>query len=235
MHHVVVEQWSRGSSFLHARDARAKLLATLVFLILVGTTRNGVHVRFALYALLLAVACVAAKLPVAGIFARALGVLPFSATFALVAWLTGDGIRALALLEKSYLSAAAALLLVASTPLPNLLRGLEALGVPRLLVLVVQFLYRYLFVISGQAQHMRLAAQCRAGLTPLRELAFRSAAGALSVLFARSYQRAEGIHRAMAARGFNGRFTTLSPARFDRRDAMFLAGAAALPLMVRFL
>ena len=88
-------------------------------------------------------------------------VLPFSLTFALISWLAGEPLRALALVEKSYLSTVAVLLLAGVTPLPLLLGGLERLGSPRLLVLVAQFLYRYLFVLSEQAQHMRLAASCR--------------------------------------------------------------------------
>ena len=62
---------------------------------------------------------------------------------------------------KSYLSALAVLLLVSTTPLPVLLRGFEMLGAPRFLLMVAQFLYRYLFVISEEAQHMRKAAMAR--------------------------------------------------------------------------
>ena len=62
---------------------------------------------------------------------------------------------------KSYLSALAVLLLVSTTPLPVLLRGFEMTGAPRFLLMVAQFLYRYLFVISEEAQHMRKAAMAR--------------------------------------------------------------------------
>ena len=87
--------------------------------------------------------------------------LPFSLVFAAVCWLAGDPARGLALAIKSYLSALAVLILVATTPLPALLGGLESLGAPRFLLMVAQFLYRYLFVISEEAQHMRIAAASR--------------------------------------------------------------------------
>ena len=123
---------------------------------------------------------------------------------------------------KSYLSALAVILVVATTPIPLLLRGLQSLGAPRILVLIVQFLHRYLFVISEQAQHMRLAAACRQAGSKTRPSAkFRAAAGAVSVLFARSYNRAEGIHRAMLSRGFQGQFVDASKLRFTSADAMF--------------
>src|SRR5207249_1018189 len=116
-------------------------------------------------------------------------VLPFSLVFAVISWTAGDSARALSLLIKSYLSAAAVLIVVASTPMPQLLRGLESLGAPRFLLMVAQFLYRYLFVISEEAQHMRTAAVSRgASLRGVlaRHARFQAAVGALAVLFARS-------------------------------------------------
>ena len=67
--------------------------------------------------------------------------------------------RAIALGEKSFLSGLAALLLVATTPLTDWTAALNAFRFPRTLILVIQFVYRYLFVIADQAQRMRHAAQ----------------------------------------------------------------------------
>jgi cobalt/nickel transport system permease protein len=103
-----------------------------------------------------------------------------------------------------------------------------------LLVLLAQFLYRYLFVISEQAQHLRLAAACREGnARKNRRSKFHAAAGALAVLFARSYYRAEGIHQAMLARAFAGRFALLNPLRFRATDAFFTAAMAVLLILAR--
>jgi hypothetical protein len=65
-------------------------------------------------------------------------------------------------------------------------------------------------------------------------LSFRAAAGALAVLFARSYARAGDIHRAMLARGFSGRFHPLAALRFLPADARFTALACAAPIFLRF-
>jgi energy-coupling factor transporter transmembrane protein EcfT len=53
------------------------------------------------------------------------------------------------------------------------------------------------------------------------------------VLFARSYYRAEGIHRAMVSRGFAGRFSPSSAMRFGFMDAAFAIGVAALIILAR--
>jgi cobalt/nickel transport system permease protein len=234
LHHVLLDRWSQGASPLHRRDARAKILALLVFLVVLATTPADAVAVLAIYGALLAAAILIAQLPLGLIVTRAMVVLPFSLTFALISWLAGEPLRALALVEKSYLSTVAVLLLAAVTPLPLLLGGLERLGFPRLLVLVAQFLYRYLFVLSEQAQHMRLAASCRnGGAGHRRGSRFRAATGALAVLFARSYERAEGIHRAMLARGFSGRFSVLRAQRFGVGDGAFLLLVSAFLILVR--
>jgi cobalt/nickel transport system permease protein len=233
LHHVVLERWSRGSSPLHARDARAKLAVLLIFLVAVSTTASRSQAAFAGYALMLAAAVWASRLGITGLLARTALVLPFSATFALITWWSGDPVRALSLIEKSLLSGLAVLLTVATTPLVQLMGAIELARVPRPLLLVLQFLYRYLFVISEQAQHMRMAAQCRRGAGARRSAPFHQAAGAVAVLFARSWERADGIYRAMLARGFTGRFPALESLRFGWRDAVFLLACAAVSLAVR--
>jgi cobalt/nickel transport system permease protein len=234
LHPILLDRWSQGTSSLHRRDARAKVLALLVFLIVLATTPANAFLVLVIDAALLASAALIAALPLTGVMLRALAVLPFSLTFAFISWLAGEPLRGLALVEKSYLSTVAVLLVAATTPLPALLAGLERLGTPRLLVLVAQFVYRYLFVLSQQAQHMRLAAACRQGLdSSPRASRFRAATGALAVLFARSFNRAEGVHRAMLARGFAGRFSILRSSSFTAGDGAFLLTTSAFLILVR--
>ncbi len=233
MHHVVVERWNRTTSPLHAIDARAKFGALLVFLIAVSTTPPPAQVAFAVYLVLLGAAAVVSRLPLVGLLERASLVLPFSATFAAMTWWSGNPVSALALLEKSFLSGLAALLLVGTTSLPQLVTALDSLGAPRTLLLVIQFLYRYLFVMSEQGQHMRLAARSRQGLGRSGRARFHAAGGALGVLFARSSERADGIYRAMLARGFQGRFPLSAPPTFSMRDGVFLVFAALLCVATR--
>ena len=80
---------------------------------------------------------------------------------------------------------------------------------------------------------MRLAAKCRGGFGGGHRSKFKAAAGALAVLFGRSYERAEGIHQAMLARGFDGHLRLLSTGRIRAVDVAFLAAAVAIPLAFR--
>ena len=237
MHHIVLERWSRGASGLHRLDPRAKIVPLLALLAALATARRALPEFSAAVFLMLCAALLAARIPLFAALARAALVLPFAAVFAAVCWLSGDPARGVALALKSYLSALAVLTVVATTPLPVLLRGLELLRVPLFLLTVAQFLYRYLFVISEEAQHMSKAAAARG--TPARPLAsggarFRAAAGALAVLFARSYGRAQDVHRAMLARGFTGRLHPLFDLHFRPADAVFAALASLAPVAARF-
>jgi cobalt/nickel transport system permease protein len=225
VHHVVLERWSHGESALHKRDARAKTVAVLIFLIVLATAQRSFLPLSVCYLGILVAVIATAGLPIVAALKRATVVLPFTLVFAVLSLAAGEPMRAAALIAKSYVSALAVLVLVSITPLPELLDGLERLGVPRYLLMVVQFLYRYLFVISEEAQHMRAALRAKSGTLKKAlwdRAKFGAAGGALGVLFARSYDHAEGIHQAMLARGFRGNFLTLSRRRFAAVDALFV-------------
>lgn len=192
--HFVFDEWSRRRSPLHSLDPRLKLLATLALLALTAAW-PGAWQLFPLPIVLL----LAARLPLSGVLGRAALVLPFTLTFALLTWWAGDPQRALLLLWRSYLSALWAALLMATTPLEDVLAAARRFGAPRLLIDVMHFTWRYLGVVSEQAARMRTAALARGA-----DRSFEVSATSLAVLFASSYARAGRIHRALAARGAGG-------------------------------
>ena len=81
--------------------------------------------------------------------------------------------------------------------------------------------------------HMRLAAQARGGIGKSSLPGFHAAAGAVGVLFARSWERADGIYQAMLARGFTGRFPAPQAVPFVARDAAFLCASVSVTIAVR--
>lgn len=202
-----------------------KLASMLVFLIALALARPLPALFPGLFSCLLLLGLLLSKLPVGGVLLRAASVLPFTLTFAAISYLHGDTVRAVGLVTKSYLSAVAVILTVGTTPMPALFHAASHLGVPRVLVLVLQFIYRYLFVISEQALHMRDAALCRgsAQRNANRAEKFQAATGALVTLFARSYRKAEGIERSMLARGFQGEIQLLSSPSINLYDVLLLA------------
>jgi cobalt/nickel transport system permease protein len=233
LRHVRIERWSLGHSGIHERHAAAKFLATLVLLISIATLREHAQVPCLLYLLVLLLAIVFARLPVISVLWSATVVLPFAFFFALASAIAGDPTGALWLLIRAYLSSLAALLLIATTPMPQLIAGLEWLHTPRFLLQVMQFLYRYLIVLLEEAAAMRQAGAARAG--SLISLRFRQAAAAAGILFARAYARAQAIHSAMLARGFEGHLPVFMGKTFRASDAAFVATAACVAIGIRAL
>lgn len=221
-----MERWSRGSSVIHRRHAAAKILATLVLLVSIATLTDHTVVTCGLYLMLMVTAVLTARLPLPAMLRGAAVVLPFALCFAAVSALAGDPERAVMLLVRGYLSALAALLLIATTPMPDLIAGLEWLHAPGFLLQVMQFLYRYLIVLMEEASAIRQASEARAG--SIRTLRFRQASAAAGVLFARAWARALAIHRAMVSRGFEGRIPTFRRIGFRLPDAAFTAVSAVL-------
>jgi len=218
MRHTILDRWSAGDSWLHRRDARAKLGCLLLLLAWIGTTSPFPPEAAAGYGGLLLVAIATAGLPVVGLFGRAALVLPFTVTFAAIALVSGETNRAVALLEKSYLSALAIATVAGVTPMPAILNAAEAFGAPRILITVTQFLYRYLFVLVEKGHRMKLAAECRGGFR------WQAAGGAVAVLFGSGYQTAEGVHQAMLARGFEGKVPSLRRTHWRAADTMLVVG-----------
>lgn len=231
MRHARIDRWSRGDSAVHRLHAAAKVLAVLALLVSIATLKQDTVVASVIYLALLLAAAAAARLPLPSILWTASAVLPFVFCFAVFSVLAGDPARALWLLIRAYLSSVAALLLISTTPMPDLIAGLEWLHAPSFLLQVMQFLYRYLIVLTEEAMAMRQAGSARAG--SLGTLRFRQAAAALGVLFARSYARAQAIHRAMLSRGFEGRLPVFRPVPFRGADAGFLFFTVVLIAGVR--
>ena len=233
---ALVEQWSRaggarGRGPLHVLDGRAKLAVLLVFLVCVGLTPVAAAGPLVAYAVCLMGIALVSKLPLEGLLLRLTYALPFIAPFALIAWWTGSPAQAAGLTAKSLLSLFAVLLVAASTPLPELVTSLEFWRVPRTLLLVVQFLYRYLFLIPAQAAQMRQAALCRGGRA-FGGIGWSASAGALGVLFIRSWERADAIYQAMLARGFQGHFPVAAPTKFQTSDGWIAATAITVCLAI---
>ncbi|MBI3693225.1 MAG: energy-coupling factor transporter transmembrane protein EcfT [Acidobacteria bacterium] len=223
---MTLDGWSRIASPIHRLDARVKILAALAILVSLVLRQHAYAWLFLSYWFLVAVLALLARLPLLALLLRAGLVLPFAGTVATLNLFGGDAARAAGVLGKSYISAFTVLVLLASTRLHALLRGLESLGAPRFFLMIAQFVYRYLFVLSEQAQHMIQARRCRAP-RPRRRLSMPAAAGAVAVLFARSYARAERIHRAMLARGFQGHFVLLEQPAVGPADWLFLSAVVA--------
>lgn len=235
-------------SRVHRLDPRTKTI------VLVGLTFVAVSAPLAAWPTFLACAAVlgalswTARVPLGVLLGRSRIVLlpvglmvtavPFvrsgGSTFAvgpLTAHEAGIAVAAAALI-KAAIGTWSAVLLGATTSLPDVLHALERLRVPRLFVLVAALMHRYLAVLVGELRNMRhaLAARCWRPRSALRAGAAGRVAG---TMFVRAHARGERVHRAMLARGFNGVLPRRHELVAGGADVAFALGALGLVVAIR--
>jgi cobalt/nickel transport system permease protein len=125
------------------------------------------------------------------------------------------------LISKTVAIVAFVLTLLETTPLPELGQGAAALGVPRLFVHLVLLTQRYVFVLAEEFGRLRRALRVRGYRGRANRRGFATIGAVAGTLFVRGHERAERVHHAMAARGFDGVFRSLSAARTSLPDVAF--------------
>jgi len=234
-------------STVHGLPAHVKVVATFGFTIVVATTPASDVVAFAGLAAALTGVTRVARVPFGFLLPRLAVVMPFLLAAALLPFVaSGPRIEVLGLsvavegawggfglAARAVLGARASLLLVATTEVPDLLRGLERLRVPTLLTQIAAFMIRYLEVIAGEVTRQRTAMTAR-GYDPRWLWQLRPLAAGLGTLFIRSYERGERVHSAMLARGFTGRLPrTVAERDPERADWLFALALPVTAVLVR--
>jgi cobalt/nickel transport system permease protein len=237
-----------AASRIHRLDPRAKIAGFAGITVVGVSTPPRYWPALAACALALAVIAAAARVGPGVIWSRSKAVLPlvlFVAVF--VPFVRGgeqvdvgplalsrDGLTTFAAVSsKALIGTVSAVLLAATTSFPDVLHGLERMRAPRLLTLIAAFMYRYLYVIGGEARRMRVALAAR-GYRPRHALQAAAIGRVATALFLRTFERGERVYVAMLARGYTGATPRLRALAFARTDVLFLTALAAalLPLRV---
>ncbi len=238
---------ARTDTALARRDPRAKLITTLLFIVtVVSFDRYRVA---ALLPLLLypAVLAVQGALPwrslwrvlwLASPFALAVGFFNPLIDRSPMLWLAGQEISAgwvsfASIGLRFTLTTTAAMVLVAGTGMPAICAALHWLKLPRVFTVQLLFLHRYLFVLAEEALRMQTARMLRAGNRP--RLALPVYASLLGHLLLRAFGRAQRIHHAMLARGFDGELRLTRGWRWNAADTLFVLGWCGLFALARLL
>lgn len=225
--------------------AAARVAATIVVVLAVVATPREQVWAFGAHAAVLLLVVAAARLPPVAVLRRLRIEVPFL-VFALLLPVVGRGPRVdvlgLSLAEeglwagwniaaKGTLGMLAAVVLSSTTPVADLLRGVERLRAPRVMVAIAGFMVRYLDVIVGEAGRMRIARVAR-GDDPRWLWQARATAATGGTLFVRSYERGERVHLAMLARGYDGSLPDLRGGPAPARALLLPAALAAVPVAI---
>ena len=266
MHSHIFDRYQAQNSPLHHLSPVVKALGTVFFIFSNALLPDGAWVAFGVSWLGIIGLNLAAHLGWDFTLKRSFIALPFAlaaitAVFALpgapLATLhflgmelvaTDAGLlRFLSIVTRSWLSVQVAILLVAATQFPDLIHALEHLRLPRMLITIIAFLYRYIFVLSDEVLRLLRARQARSAVLPPRRKNFpydaqkgrtevattKSGGSALwraqvagnmvGQLFLRSYERSDRIYNAMLSRGYQGHIRTLNPHHTTTNDKILIA------------
>lgn len=241
-----LDSLATGNSVIHRLDPRAKVLVTLLFIVTV--------ISFGKYELsgmapffIFPVAIIAlADLPSGYIIRKIALLCPFAIIVGIFnplfdrnillqlgpLHISGGWISFASILMRSLLTVGAAITLLSVTGFPAICRALERLGMPPAFAVQLLFLYRYIFVLTEEGGRVSRARELRSN--GKRGKGMKTYGSLLGNLLLRTWLRAERIHMAMLARGFNGEFRTRHEFGFGRTELLFVLGWSLLFIFLRF-
>ncbi len=245
MHLPEIDKYAHLDSPLHRWDGRVKVacIAALLLAVVLAPTYP-----LALAGLALAVAMVAlSRIPATFIFLHVRWVLLFCLFLLVVLPLTGGGellwrlgpagVSRAGLSKAGLISlrALAAVLLIfpmmGTARFHVTLKALRRLRVPSVVVQILAFSYRYIFVLFDELHRMLSAARARGHGRARRLRMFRNVGSMLGMLLVRSLNRTTRVYQAMLSRGFRGEMKTLDDFHLRPTDlvkGVLVAGAAVL-------
>ncbi|MBW6520139.1 MAG: cobalt ECF transporter T component CbiQ [Desulfoarculaceae bacterium] len=249
---MIEEPFAVGTSLLHRRDARVKIMAACALTLVVALTGSFLVATIGLTGATLLL--FGARLQ-AGLVLRHLLAVNL---FTLFLWLTlpltyggdamttiggmaisHDGIRLSALITlKTNAVVFTLLALLSTSSVASLGHGLEGLSVPPKLCFMLLSTYRYIFVIHQEYQRLLRAARMRGFVARTNLHTYKTFSHLLGMTLVKSWNRARRVHQAMILRGFTGQLTPLRQSPLAGADYLFLlalltfcGGLAALNLL----
>jgi cobalt/nickel transport system permease protein len=233
MHYHIADHYIQASSPLHRLDARIKVTASILLILVISLTPFAALPAFLFLWVIVLAGVLMARMRFWTLLKRSLVALPFAAaaitliftmpgrtigTVPLVGWTISDVglVRFVSILLKSWISVQVAVLMAMTTQFSDLLWALGALKVPKVIVSVISFMYRYIFVLADEALRLTRARDARSAMLDGKGggtvvWRARTTGGMIGNLFLRSYERSERVYQAMVSRGYTGHMRQLTP------------------------
>jgi cobalt/nickel transport system permease protein len=260
-HANAFDRYLERESPLHQLDPRVKVVVAVTFIVSVALLPDAAWALYAAAFAMVMAASFVARLSPWLVIRRSLVGLPFllaavSVLFTLPGvelWRGPFGltvsdagvIRFSSIVLRSLISIQMAVLLTATTMFPDILHALRHLKVPGILVSIIAFMYRYLFVLTDEVSRLMRGRAARSAAVPGQKaggsIAWRAGvAGSMAgQLLVRSLDRSDRVYQAMQARGYRGEMLTMRPHVMSTSGwAVLILGcgaSVALPVLARIL
>ncbi|NQT46955.1 MAG: cobalt ECF transporter T component CbiQ [Candidatus Omnitrophica bacterium] len=252
MEHHFLDQYSDRDSLIHRLDPRVKAITFFSLVLFVILTPAASFSAFGFYGALLIILIAFSKVPPIFVVRRSLVIIPFVVIVGLfMPFIKGGrslGNYSLGAVDfsvtyegvmlfwnifiKAMLSCISLTVLTSTTRFVDLLKGFETMHLPKLLIMILSFMYRYIYVFIGELMSMRIAKESRSAGGGKR-FHLKAIANMVGVFFIRAYERGERVYLAMCSRGFDGTVRTLNRLKLNARDIYFSFSVIALLITIR--
>ncbi|MDO6354049.1 energy-coupling factor transporter transmembrane component T [Caloramator sp. CAR-1] len=230
-----LDECSVGNSVIHRLNPIVKIIVTLIFIVCVVSLESFEVRRLVPFFLYPVIIISLSDIPVTPLLKRTIIALPFIlgvGIFNLLIERNFHGVLIfLSLSIKSILTILSSLLLIATTGMDNIAKGLLALKVPKIFVLQLIMTYKYIMIFTEEIITIANAYELRA---TDKDISINYAGSILGRFFIRVYDRAKNIYDAMILRGFNGEFNIGGKISFTRKDIVFLMFWIIYFIIVKF-
>lgn len=238
------DELANRDSFVHQLHPLAKLLATLVYTVLLVSYDKYATIALLPFVFFPVFVAAAGRIPAGPLLKRLLYVEPMiigigllnplfdrGATTVLGYTVSSGWLIFLSIFLKGTLAVVAALLLIATTGMDGVALSLRKLKIPKIFVLQMMLTYRYIYVLLEEAARTTQAYALRAcnkkGLT-------REVWGPLlGQILLRTMDRAQRVYDAMCLRGFTGEYNTGKAPRPGVGDFLYVISWGAFFALTR--
>ncbi len=183
---------------LHSIDARVKLLATLIFVVLAVATFNIVKIGVVLIALLLIARM--AEVRYRELFSR-IWLFTLFAFIVVVPASVHDPAYGFIFTARVATSLIALQLLILTTPFSEICYALRWFRVPEIFVSALWLAYRYVLLMFSELMTILMARESRRVAKGSHLEVWRKGGEAVGLFFIRSFEKAEKVQMAMMSRG----------------------------------
>jgi cobalt/nickel transport system permease protein len=252
LNQYLIEKYAGLSSPLHRLDARSKVLAYFLLIVVSVSTPPSFYLAFAAYFGIILASMIISKVPSRYYFARLMLAVPFvflvAVSIPFMHPASGAGSISMGIipisvsrtgllifwnvLAKAIIGIMSLSIISATTPFPEFLKALEFFRIPKFFTLLAGFTYSYIFILLDEIVRMKRARDSR--LYGGRWIWHTRVIGQMiGTLFLRSYERGERVYVAMVSRGFDGSWPGSKVSPLKIYDVAFAGGMLAIIAAIR--
>lgn len=240
-----IERLSALDTPVHRIDPRAKLITALVFIATVVSFDKYTISNLLIFFLYPVIIAGLGNISYGHLAKNILYVSPFAVLVGIFnplfdsqimltiagAGISGGWISFLSIVVKFILTVSAGFILIGTSGFFSICVALEKLKVPRLFVVQLMFLYRYIFVLIEETIGLVRARHLRS--FDGRGMGMIVAGSMMGNLLLRTINRARRIHVSMLSRGFDGEIRLLKELRMNTASWLYMIIWCVLFILMR--